>query len=94
MKEYIEREALLKLQYNSSEMANLLFENMVVDVSDIENAPAADVVEVVRCEKCSHWNNDIPYHEEYGSCEKYDFEVFHRNDFCSYGERKMDGKDV
>ena len=27
MKEYVEREELLKLQYNSSEMTNMLFEN-------------------------------------------------------------------
>lgn len=46
MAEYIEREALLEKQYNANEIANLLFENMVVDVRDIKEAPAADVLAV------------------------------------------------
>ena len=41
-----------------------------------------DVVQVVRCKDCKHWNN--------GDC--YRLELSMPNDFCSYGEAKMDGK--
>ena len=37
-----------------------------------------DVVPVVRCEQCKHWNN--------GDC--YRIELTRPNDYCSYGERK------
>ena len=55
MAEYIEREALLKKQYNSSPLKDLSFAEMVVDVRDIEEAPTADVVQVVRCKDCKHF---------------------------------------
>lgn len=52
MAEYIDREALLGKRYNANDISNLPFENMVVDVRDIEEAPTAEVVEVVRCKDC------------------------------------------
>ena len=55
MAEYIERDALLEKQYNANDIANLPFENMVVDVRDIEEAPTADVVEV----RHGKWNDNI-----------------------------------
>ena len=48
MAEYIEREALLSHQYNKSWSREPQFAEMVVDVENIYDAPAADVVEVVR----------------------------------------------
>lgn len=44
MAEYIEREALLSHQYNASRSHEPQLAEMVVDVRDIEDAPAADVV--------------------------------------------------
>lgn len=38
----------------------------------------ADVVPVVRCYQCKHWNN--------GDC--YRLELSRPDDYCSYGERK------
>lgn len=52
MAEYIEREALLSHQYNKSWSREPQFAEMVVDVENIYDAPAADVVEVVRCGQC------------------------------------------
>ena len=50
-----------------------------VDIAEImDSIPAADVVEVVRCKDCKHWNN--------GDC--YRIELTRHNDYCSYGERK------
>ena len=46
MAEYIEREALLSHQYNASRSHEPQLAEMVVDVRDIEDAPAADVVPV------------------------------------------------
>lgn len=44
MAEYIEREALLSHQYNASRSHDPQLAEMVVDVRDIEDAPAADAV--------------------------------------------------
>ena len=49
MPEFISREALLAKQYESEGTCGL--STMVVDARDIEDAPAADVVPVVRCGK-------------------------------------------
>ena len=56
-------------------------------VSTIENTPSADVVEVVRCEKCIH-------SEDYNGrilCNK-NAHIFDKNDFCSYGTPKERGE--
>lgn len=63
-----------------------------IAIMDINRTPTADVVEVVRCEKCKH----LTIHNSmdlYAFCEKtkYRFRPFQtdtRTHFCSYGERK------
>ena len=50
MAEYIELEALLEKQYNASHSSWPQLAEMVVDVRDIEDAPAADVAPVVHAE--------------------------------------------
>lgn len=53
----------------------------------IMEAPAADVVKVVRCGQCVHFGNfhDCHYHK----ADENGTPIFVReNDFCSYGERK------
>ena len=56
----------------------------------IEKCPTVDDVEVVRCKGCKHWRPD----DDIGHCENPDgldnYALPH--DFCSYGERKNDGK--
>ena len=54
----------------------------------IAGLPIVDVVEVVKCENCVHFEMGIPYHEEYGACEKHDFDVFHKSFYCGYAECK------
>ena len=60
----------------------------------IEQAPAVDAVEVVRCRDCEHWKpsgskagNSFLDMEYIGGCE---FTKYYRSesDYCSYGERK------
>jgi hypothetical protein len=85
--EYIKRKALLK---KARELASGSFSTPLI-ISAIEDAPTADVVEVVRCKDCVWW-----YPREYGSaigrCENpYNGlanEYIEDDDFCSFGERK------
>lgn len=60
---------------------------------DVHSMPAADVVPVVRCEKCKHWNelggqthNNSPTPLR-GNCVEWGAVTEH-TDFCSYGERR------
>lgn len=57
---------------------------MVVDA--IRNAPAVDAVEVVRCDECKSFKDNMCEDEHIGAM------VFRmrrkQNDFCSYGKRK------
>ena len=98
MAEYIEREALLenlKRQYGED-----LGWQCTVNMSDvgmmIEDAPTADVVEVVRCKNCNHkvdfkgrvmCNRNAQKHGD----EWHGLTATESNHFCSYGA-KMDGK--
>jgi hypothetical protein len=66
-------------------------------IDRIENAPTADVVEVVRCKDCKYYTDTITEtrcdHPELD----YDVECYDQwintkpTDFCSYGERKEQG---
>lgn len=63
-----------------------------VHIADkFEEAPAADVVEVVRCKDCAHYDDgECGYHSEPGeqrAYERWTVDV-NENDFCSYGERR------
>ena len=62
----------------------------------IEAAPAVDAVEVVRCRNCRQWDSDPDTYGDSigpkGKCMK-SFETTICDDFCSYGERRIeDGK--
>lgn len=48
-----------------------------------------DLVEVVRCEGCRHRHYMID--RTYRYCDLHNMKVY-ADDFCSYGEAKMDGK--
>ena len=91
MAEYIERDALRdavesidwysvykgKLTAGAPSSANALYKANDI-YSAIDNAPAVDVVTVVRCKDCKYW--------EHGDC--YRLELSRPDDFCSFGERK------
>lgn len=68
----------------------------------LDDIPAVDAVEVIRCKDCKHW------HEETGWCNKHshfigskgeachpwestEWKMLNADDFCSYGERKCNG---
>lgn len=87
--EYIERKALLK---KAKELAGGSFSTPLI-ISAIENAPKADVVEVVRCKNCEH-KKEIPncqkelYSSSCVACSYHSGLIMDGNDFCSYGVRK------
>jgi hypothetical protein len=65
---------------------------LVMSVQDIDNAPTADVVEVVRCKDCKYWVED----KDFGMfCSHWGSTLTEsrENDFCSYGERRA-GNDL
>ena len=74
------------------------FENVVRanDFNCKDYMPTADVVKVVRCEKCKHLNhtqNNVPYCEWWtevtGGNYTHCLHEVSYDGFCSYGERKQ-----
>lgn len=92
MAEYIEREAILK--HTTSVEVGAFSEWDVVKVEHIKNAPAADVVEVVRCrdcEKCVKKDNFMYCEEHSDGWGDYTAYV-DPDDYCSYGERRSENE--
>jgi hypothetical protein len=91
-KEYIEREAALKLLKDDERYGYL-------GSVDIQSIPTADVVEVVRCKDCMHWHKDegwcdkhshfiLPNGEFCHVWESADWKMFDADYFCADGERR------
>ena len=96
MARYIDKEFLLAW------LENIIKTWIVKTIDSEEHFPSADVVEVVRCEKCKYF---MEYNEDYvGKVEKAvgdcyllkmyscdpQFCAVKSDDFCSYGKRKGD----
>ena len=63
------------------------FWDEAVLASDIKNAPTVDVVPVVRCKDCKHYEIHKPKVLE--NCERNGYLIpMKPDDFCSHGERK------
>lgn len=78
---------------------NLQFKDGVIDL--VERFPAVDAAPVVRCKECKHWHHDIGWCDKHshfvdekdGAChpwESLNWKMFDADDFCSYGERKVE----
>lgn len=92
MPEYITKNAAI----NAVENAPIeLFQSEWEEIEEaINTAPAADVVPVVRCEDCTHYDLGVClkiYSD--GNAQKDSWQSRNPNDFCSYGERKDGGAD-
>lgn len=82
--------ALLLLEEGEDEQTLAYNAALVAFIKNMENVPAADVVEVVRCKDCKHSEEFIyPEGLETMVCweNNADREV-NRNGFCEKGERK------
>lgn len=90
-KEYIERGALIKKLEDKIINPQTAFVNNVL-IGLLKKAPAADVVEVVRCKDCIHrgHGNDCPmFHLVWLEADHYGWDDVTMDEYyCSYGERK------
>lgn len=93
MKEYIDREAVCA----EIDKGDLLVGNNAEWAKEIvHRTPTADVVEVVRCKDCENYHEYRIKNEPtgWGKCTAIEMDIdLMRNDFCSYGERKEQGKE-
>lgn len=82
--------ALLLLEEGEDEQTLAYNAALVAFIKNMENAPAADVVEVVRCKDCRYYqdNNDGYPHI---NCKWDANETPDADDFCSGAERRTDG---
>lgn len=89
-KEYIEREELQKaLEFVCDDTTCPL--HIAAEIEQIAAlAPTADVVAVVRCEKCEFWDRDHISCEALAKCLTGEGGIRYRNrrDYCSRGVRK------
>lgn len=91
MAEYITKNAAI----NAVENAPIeLFQSEWEEIEEAINAvPAADVVPVVRCKDCIHYDLGVClkiYSD--GNAQKDSWQSRNPNDFCSYGERRGGGE--
>lgn len=96
MDEYIKREALIaefkRLKLGENSFIERVFADGIYAI--IEQFPAADVVPVVRCKDCIHYDLGVClkiYSD--GNAQKDSWQSRNPNDFCSYGERRGGGED-
>ncbi len=74
---------------------------MAYEIMDsVDDAIAADVVEVVRCKDCKHWSSDCGVEDRVclkiysdGQASVFAWQERKSDDFCSYGERRNDHAD-
>ena len=88
-KEYIEREAVLRhrRKMSGADFGGEFWDEAVL-CEDIRKIPAADVIEVVRCENCKYihdpqYGTGYCYPEDSAS-----YRVVSLDDFCKYGKRR------
>ena len=91
MPRYIDADVMkknLEENYVFIGFADLL--NDIIEVIDTQ--PTADVVEVVRCKDCKHyeWADNRAFGMPTKYCSWTGFEDVDDNDFCSRGERRED----
>ena len=101
MAEYIKREALIdavesidwysvykgKLTAGAPNTENALYKARSI-YAVIDNAPAADVAQVVRCKGCKYGDHDSKPDGAMVCLRTKDGFLRKETDFCSYGERK------
>ena len=86
MSDYIKRkDALVRLGKQLRRLSDIIpmgKDAAGVAVRIIEDLPAADVAEVVRCKDCKFWDSGCRWCDLWGDTQEYD------DGYCSYGERK------
>lgn len=75
---------------NNPDKAKTFGHDAIEILAEIEYAPTADVIEVVRCKYCVHYEADIIC-EGVGYCNEHQ-KGMRENNFCSYGERRKENE--
>jgi hypothetical protein len=93
MAEYIEREAALiiceKEYQERVKMQDWCGDTVAWNIGHaIKAIQTADVVPVVRCKDCKHWNKDALACDTLPWVNSSEHANWYADDFCSYGERK------
>ena len=87
LSEYIECEAVMKTAKDGNHSD---FGRSMADLTSLrevlEDTPAADVVEVIRCKDCKH----LVFSDCYGECKRNYLGIVRPDDYCSKGQRKDD----
>ena len=91
MSRYIDADLLIDELKDLREFWGFTFTADGVDeaIDKVEEAPTADVVEVVRCKDCKHY---IAYYCTRDIKGRTNMFYMTENDYCSYGERKEKDK--
>ena len=96
-KEYIEREAVTRILTEAADAYGTFTTERSIYLTareKVQNIPAADVAEVVRCENCQYYEllgDAVLTDAVRGICTYRPMAYGVKdNDFCSYGERKGD----
>ena len=87
MKEYIEKQqAIDAAREDGKKIPTLAIRIM----HDIKSIPAADVVPVVRCKDCKHWNPQLKTANGngLGSCDFHDVALVTSEGFCYWAEKR------
>ena len=91
MSRYIAKETLVEFitkGLNNSDKTKVFGYDAIEILTEIEYAPTADVVEVVRCKDCVHFDRKT------STCNHFGYYTYapdvDEDDYCSYGERIED----
>ena len=100
-KEYIERgpvermiEAVERMLENAQIVSDGEYSGYCTEDISLDEIPAADIVEVVRCEKCVHFRRIKSGEHTIEGCTREGWWYRNPDDYCSYGERKEINNDT
>lgn len=87
MPEYIERADVAEF-FEKTKQTMWHKDDIAATISSKKNIPSADVVEVVRCKGCKHYNTNSCA-DGFGWCEKHNRGEMDEH-YCSYGKRRTE----
>ena len=90
-KRYIDADKLkdtIKYYHSHTDVKSTSAEHYAYGVAlkEIDNTPTEDVVSVVRCRDCKHYDGDFCNNDQWWNDDSYI--TVDDDNFCSYGERK------
>ena len=89
MSDYIKRESALKaIEDSARPFVKTMANDAYWAYKAVEEIPAEDVVEVVRCKDCKWLYDEM---DDYCCRNHRGLVLICENSYCSYGERKTDG---